>query len=117
MTFEEALEELKTLSKNGADVWFGEQLEKHINVKGHIQVADVEMIIHKLQKKYAPTIEMTEGQEETILDPEESKNLAKLINDDTPYFDYLFWEPLTEKQVAQAWLHPETIKVIGENDE
>lgn len=31
------------------------------------------------------------------------------------YFDKKFWSPLTQEQVVQAWLHPETIKVV-DND-
>lgn len=68
-----------------------------------------------LKQEYAPTIEMTEGQFKTILDPKEGKSILGLLGGNTQYFDYLFWEPLTEKQIVQAWLHPETIKVIGEN--
>lgn len=117
MTFDEALEELKTLSKNGADTWYGDNLEKRTHVRGHIESGSVEMLIYKLRKEYAPTIEMAEGQAKTILDPEQGEKLTSLLTDETPNFDYLFWEPLTDKQIAQAWLHPETIKVIGENND
>lgn len=68
--------------------------------------------MERLRDIYAPTVEMTEGQAKTILDPEQGKNITNLLTDGTPYFDYLFWEPLTDKQVVQAWLHPETIKVV-----
>lgn len=71
-------------------------------------------IVKQLRQEYAPTVEMTSGQAKTILDPEEGKNLTTLLTGKTPYFDYLFWEPLTDKQVVQAWLHPETIKVVDE---
>ncbi|QQE97553.1 hypothetical protein [Leuconostoc citreum] len=72
--------------------------------------------IKELKQEYAPTIEMTLGQAKTITDPEQGDSLLYLLSDYGPGFDYLFWELLTEKQVAQVWLHPETIKVIGENN-
>lgn len=85
--------------------------------KHEITNLDMIQIINDLRKEYAPTIEMTEGQFKTILDPKEGKSILGLLEGNTQYFDYLFWEPLTEKQIVQAWLHPETIKVIGEISE
>jgi len=75
----------------------------------------IEIVLDELKEEYAPTIEMHLGQAKTITDPEQGDSLLHLLSDYGPGFDYLFWEPLTEKQVAQAWLHPETIKIIEED--
>lgn len=101
MTFDEAI---KYANENS----FVEEMLSDV-----VELEDVIEIIEKLKKEYAPTVEMTKGQAKTILDPEEGKNITDLLTDEVPNFDYLFWEPLTDKQVVQAWLHPETIKVIG----
>ncbi|QHM55693.1 hypothetical protein [Leuconostoc mesenteroides] len=99
MTFDEAIEHFKNNTDISGTAVF---------------LDDVEDILKKLREEYAPTVEMTEGQAKTILDPEQGENLSSLLTDDTPNFDYLFWEPMTGKEVAQAWLHPETIKVVDE---
>ena len=79
-----------------------------------VYTEDVVSLIKKLKEEYAPTVEMTEGQAKTILDPEEGKDITNLLTDETQNFDYLFWEPMTGKEVVQAWLYPETIKVVDE---
>ena len=53
-TFDDAVIQLRELSKKGADTWYGDQLEKRTNVKGHLEAGDVEVIINKLRKEYAP---------------------------------------------------------------
>ena len=102
MVFYEAVREAQLISMNGLDDMSGE---------------DAIRLINMLREEYAPTVEMTKGQAKTILDPEEGKNITDLLTDEVPNFDYLFWEPLTDKQVVQAWLHPETIKIIGDENE
>ena len=68
-------------------------------------------IIEILREEYAPTIEMTSGNKATFM--EDGDSLTKLL---TGYygFDILYWGDLTERQLATAWLHPETIKVVDE---
>lgn len=77
-------------------------------------------IIDKLREEYAPKVEMTSRQKETLLTMKGDKIslvtiLAEfydgnLIND----FDNLYWFPMTETKLVQAWLHPETIKIDDE---
>lgn len=91
MTFDEAYEELKN------------------NVKYKKINADVvNYIFDKLREEYAPTVEMTSGNKVTFI--QEGESLSKLL---TGYFgfDALYWGDVSERKVAQAWLHPETIKV------
>ena len=45
---------------------------------------------------------------------DEKQSIYRGECDDTPNFDYFFWEPMTEIQLVQAWLHPETIKIVDE---
>ncbi|MGR8826847.1 hypothetical protein N2E09_04415 [Leuconostoc citreum] len=127
MTFDEAVEELKTLSKNGADTWYGDNLEKRTHVKGHIESGSVEMLIYQLRKEYVPTIEMTQRQKDLLLHYKQhswfSLFLGKL-NDpyneiyrslpDLSCFDNWGTAKERENEILSAWLHPETIKVIGE---
>lgn len=94
MKFDEAYEELKN------------------NVKYKKINADVvNYIFDKLREEYAPTIEMTSGNKGTFI--QEGDSLSKLL---TGYFgfDALYWGDVSERKVAQAWLHPETIKLVDE---
>ncbi len=102
MTFDEAINKYKNLSYQSYGLY-----PIYTN-------EDVYKLLEELKKEYAPTVEMTEGQAKTILDPEEGKYITNLLTDETQNFDYLFWEPMTGKEVVQAWLHPETIKVVDE---
>ncbi len=82
-------------------------------------VAEVIHLIEILNKEYAPTVEMTSYQKENLLMMKNNKfsliaivaefDDGNLIND----FDG-YWNPLTESQLVQAWLHPETIKVVDD---
>lgn len=118
MTFDEAIEQMEELQGSAGYATYG--VPEANNFSGydvHEYLNAANEIINNLRKEYAPTTEMTEGQFKTILDPKEGKSILGLLGGNTQYFDYLFWEPLTEKQIVQAWLHPETIKVIGENND
>ena len=68
-------------------------------------------VIDKLREEYAPTIEMTSGNKATFM--EDGDSLSKLL---TGYygFDVLYWGDFSERKVTQAWLHPDTIKVVDE---
>lgn len=113
-TFKNAVEELSELSRKGADIWHGEQLEEKTTVKGLVEVGQAEIIIQKLLKEYAPTVEMTEGQKNTLLEYKSRESLSYTLSERGTTFGAWFWSPLTERQVAQAWLHPESIKVVEE---
>lgn len=113
MTFDEALEELKTLSKNGADTWYGDNLEKRTHVKGHIESGSVEMLVYKLRKEYAPTVEMTKKQYHSF-------KLWKYHTAGWNMTNCAEWardEDITANNAMRAWLHPETIKIIGGNND
>ena len=106
MTFDEAIEELRLAIPER----FYSPTMHDIAVMLEAQTK----VINLLREEYAPTIEMTKGQAKTILDPEEGKDITNLLTDETQNFDYLFWEPMTGKEVVRAWLHPETIKAVDE---
>lgn len=77
------------------------------------------IILNELRQEYAPTVEMTqEHKDELLMMRDNQEPLVEILayldggvlrND----FDR-YWEPLTEKQLIQAWLHPETIRVVDE---
>jgi len=104
MNFDEAI-------KYAKDYSFVQSYEYEYDYNLVTDLDDVIELLEKLRQEYAPTVEMTKGQAKTILGPEEGKNITDLLTDEVPNFDYLFWEPLTDKQVVQAWLNPETIVV------
>lgn len=76
------------------------------------------VILNELRQEYAPTVEMTKRQYDFITSDYEREYIidavANLSVDDIlrERFDVSFWEPLTQREVVQAWLHPETIVVI-----
>lgn len=78
----------------------------------NMNLVEVVSVLASVREEYAPTIEMTKGQEITIKNMGQKDSLLNLLGNGTGYFDYLFWDTLTEKQVVQAWLHPESIKVV-----
>ncbi|KRK40821.1 hypothetical protein [Loigolactobacillus bifermentans] len=54
MKFEEVFKLLKEQSDRGADTWYGPQLDKFTRTRGHLEHGSVEMVLHQLQKEYAP---------------------------------------------------------------
>lgn len=52
MTFEEARKLLQEQSDQGADTWYGPDMENHTRVKGHLEWGAVELILFQLQKHY-----------------------------------------------------------------
>ena len=97
MTFDEALNELEPRT-----IWSSEMRD----------------LLEQLRETYVPTIEMTKNQYLFITSEYEKESVvdavANLTADDIikEEFRSNFWSPLSEKQVVQAWLHPETIKVV-----
>ena len=97
LTFDEAYQELKN------------------NVKYKKINADVvNYIFDKLREEYAPTVEMTSGNKATFM--QEGDSLSKLLTDYYG-FDVLYWGDVSERKVAQAWLHPETIKIVDNEEQ
>ena len=71
--------------------------------------------MERLRDIYAPTIEMTQTQYNFLTGSDELVDVIGDISVDgvvKEYFDEGFWKPLDERDVAKAWLHPETIKVV-----
>lgn len=118
MTFDEALKEVSELSKKGAETWYGDQLEKRTNVKGHLESGDVEVIINKLRKEYVPTVEMTKGQYEILVmsrcNAVDRVDKVGLLEFMSAYS--LLNQEIDHLRLMQAWLHPETIKVMEEKN-
>ena len=96
MTFDEAIEQLHPRT-----IWSPEMRD----------------LLEQLRATYAPTIEMTKNQylfitseyeKESVVDAVANLTADNIVKEE---FHSNFWSPLSEKQVVQAWLHPETIKV------
>lgn len=124
MTFDEAIEELKILSENGADTWYGDNLEKRTHVRGHIESGSVEMLIYKLRKEYASDICMKKSEYDFIFPLiKKGKELGATFTEFwSVYKDDRNREHLkpifeTQEKAMLIWLHPETIIVIGENND
>lgn len=103
MKFDEAIEELRLAIPEK----FYSPTMHDIAVMLEVQTK----VINLLREEYAPTVEMTSGNKATFI--QEGDSLSKLL---TGYFgfDVLYWGDISERKVAQAWLHPETIKVVDE---
>ena len=63
-----------------------------------------------LRKEYAPTIEMTSSENTKLLDYLELFNMEEFM-DFVIHSDGMY-EDLYLEELAQAWLHPECIKVV-----
>lgn len=71
--------------------------------------------MERLRDIYAPTIEMTKSQKDLILRNQDDDKLYEIMADgDGYYFNAEFWGELRPNQVASAYLHPETIKVVDD---
>ena len=78
-------------------------------------------IIERLREEYAPTIEMTNYQKGLLLRYLEDLSFSELISD-----VYLSradgagdehgdrYDGLSDEDIMNAWLHPETIKIVDE---
>ena len=71
--------------------------------------------MERLRDKYAPTVEMTQEQRNLIFETQDDDRLYEIMgSEDGYYFDSLHWGDLEPHEVAQAYLHPETIKIVDE---
>ena len=74
-------------------------------------------VIEKLQKQYAPTVKMTTHQKTALLMMKDDNEnfIDVLLDTDTeeirPVLDP-FWLDLTNEELMQAWLHPDSIEII-----
>lgn len=96
-TFDEAIKYVKENS------FVEEMLSDVVDLEEMIE------LLEKLKQKYAPTIEMTQFQYNDLRHYRVHYPLDKFIYDFCEIYD----TELSEKDLAQAWLHPETIKIKG----
>ena len=113
MTFDEAIkilgEGVFTDNVNFGDSTF---VSKH-----EITNLDMIQIINDLRQEYTPTIEMTKKERVNFLN---AKNSGKSFYELWGHYKLDSHNSLgnySEEQLMQAWLNPETIKVIGELSE
>lgn len=108
MTFDEAIAKVGTYLKNN-DLSNSDNNDRFFHI-----------ILNELREEYAPTVGMAKRQYDFIATDYERENIvdavANLSVDDIlrERFDVSFWEPLTQREVVSAWLHPETIKIVDE---
>ena len=80
-----------------------------------IRPIEVEEIINGLKETYRPKIEMTQTQYNFLMGNDGLVDIIGNVSVDgivKEYFDEDFWNPLNERDVARAWLHPECVKVV-----
>ena len=81
---------------------------------GLVPMETVYELILDLKEDYAPTIEMTKSQKDLILRNQDEDKLYEIMGDgEGYYFNAEYWGNLEPHEVASAYLHPETIKVVG----
>jgi len=102
MTFDEAIDEVRS-HENTYD-----------ETSGTMQTFSVLDMIDELREEYAPTIEMTKEQARVFTLYYDSKK--PFNKSDFEYPDNLFMKSINEKDLMQAWLYPETIKIVKENN-
>lgn len=108
LTFDEAIDEVRS-HENTYD-----------ETSGTIQTFSVLDMIDELREEYAQTVEMTKTQYAFITSDYERENIVDAVanlsvdNILRENFHASFWYPLTQREVVQAWLHPETIKIVDE---
>lgn len=103
MTFDEAIAKVGTYLKNN-DLSNSENNDRFFYI-----------ILNDLRQEYAPTVEMTKSQKDLILRNQDEDKLYEIMaDDDGYYFNAEFSGDLEPHEVASAYLHPETIKVVDE---
>lgn len=89
---------------------FDEAIDR-IDVNGTL--IDTLGVLQALQQEYAPTVEMTQTQKDLILRNQDEDKLYEIMGDgEGYYFNAEYWGNLEPHEVASAYLHPETIKVV-----
>lgn len=105
MTFDEAIKYAKENS-------FIQSYEDVYEYNHVTDLDDVIEILEKLKKEYAPTVEMTKAQNEEFVESVEGiatqEQLDSFIDEELDLGD------MTVRKGLNAWLHPETIKVVDE---
>lgn len=70
-------------------------------------------LINKLKDNYIPTIKMTKAEQVILLNYMEMYSFREFM-EVVLYQDDLY-QTLSDEEIAQAWLHPETIKVVDDD--
>lgn len=101
MTFDEALDKSRVLSMDGTKQIYSD---------------DVIKLINELRQEYAPTVEMTDAQYKILV---RARNNAVNRVDKVGLLEFMSACSLLNLEIdhlslMQAWLHPETIKVVEE---
>ncbi|KQB82462.1 hypothetical protein [Leuconostoc lactis] len=110
MTFDEAIAKVGTYLKNN-DLSNADNNDRFFYI-----------ILNDLREEYAPTVEMTKKQYDTLKWYKDNLDFAACLGTFQNYngetrmgnkFDDLKGE-LSDEDIMQSWLHPETIKVVDE---
>ncbi|MEM0561988.1 hypothetical protein [Leuconostoc mesenteroides] len=110
MTFDEAIAKVGTYLKNN-DLSNSDNNERFFYI-----------ILNDLRQEYAPTVEMTKKQYNTFKWHKDNLDFSACLGTFQNYngetrmgikFDNLKGD-LSDEDIMQAWLHPETIKVVDE---
>ena len=97
---------------------FDELIEKILNNEDYnaygLSVDDVITLIEVLRLEYAPTVEMTKVQKDTIISLLDNSDISKddwdtMITDDSPELPEISY-----RQAILAYMNPKTIKVVEE---
>lgn len=110
MTFDEAIAKVGTYLKNN-DLSNSDNNERFFYI-----------ILNDLRQEYAPTVEMTKKQYNTFKWHKDNLDFSACLGTFQNYngetrmeikFDNLKGD-LSDEDIMQAWLHPETIKIVDE---
>lgn len=96
MTFDEAIEKIESITDE-------------LNIRQEV-INDIVSVVEGLRKEYAPTVEMTQRQYHSF-------KLWKYHTAGWNMTNCAEWardEHLKASEAMEAWLHPETIKVVDE---
>lgn len=121
-TFDDAIEELEKLQGSAGYATQGEpEALRFSGLDVNWFLNEATQVIEKLRDEYAPTVEMTNYQKGLLLRYLEDLPFSDLISD-----VYLSraggagdehgdrYDDLSDEDIMNAWLHPETIKVVDE---
>ncbi|WP_273752827.1 hypothetical protein [Leuconostoc mesenteroides] len=97
-TFDEAIEKIESITDE-------------LNIRQEV-INDVVSVVEGLREEYAPTIEMTKLQHDVFAD--DMEDIATQEHLDLFITDVPGLGDMTVRKGLNAWLHPETIKIVDE---
>ena len=98
-TFKDAFEEIDEKA------FYIEKDETWANVS-----SSVVYLVMDLQETYAPTIKMTEAEKTLLMNYLEMSSLSSFM--DLVLYSNGLYDNLSDEELAQAWLHPESIEIV-----